>query len=120
METATDLELNILIDGYELVMSRVINLFNRKLTIYLNNVTFDFEFLRKKYRNASAEYVKSEDGETSAYDIKIFDSDTEIHGLLTPMEVGKVYDYNYYISLVGRHGSGNYRQVVFNLLRRSL
>jgi len=120
METATDSELKISLDGYELVMSRVINMFSRKLVVCFENLVFSFEFLRKKVQNTSAECAKKENGDATGYNIKIYDSDTEVHGLLNPMEIGMADGHNYYISLVGMHGLGNHRQVVFNLLRRSL
>jgi len=120
METATDLELKISLDGYELVLSRTINLFSRKLTICFENLTFDFEFLSKKHRNVSAECTKKENGETTGFDIEIYDSDTEVHGILAPMEIGRGGGHDYYISLTGMHGLGNHRQVIFNLLRRPL
>jgi len=81
METATDLELEIFIDNYELVMSRTVNLFSRKLTVCFDNLVFDIEFLRRKHRNASAECAKKENGDTTDYNIKIYDSDTGVHGL---------------------------------------
>jgi len=120
METATDLELKISLDGYELVLSRTINLFSRKLTICFENLTFNFEFLSKKRRNASAECTKKENGETTGFDIEIYDSDTEVHGILAPMEIGRGGGHDYYISLTGLHGLGNHRQAVFNILRRPL
>ena len=112
-----DPELKIFFDGYELVMSRTINLSDGKLTVCFENLAFNFEFLCKKRHNASAECTKKENGETTIFNIKVYDSDTEVHGLLNPMEIGRDDGHNYYISLVGMHGLGNYRQVVFNLLR---
>ena len=112
-------QLSISIDGYELLNSMTINLFNRIFTVCFENLIFNVEFLSKKSGNASAEYVKSEHGETATFNIKIYDADTDFHGILDPMKIGEADGYNYYISLIGMYGFKNYRQVTFNLLRRS-
>jgi len=97
--------LKIEIDGYELVETRIINVFKNTFNLYIDNIEFHFVFVEDKNTTSFAEMKKTsrfEGKDVYIYNLKIYNFNTKkAQGWFEPIEFGQIDNDNYYFTLAG-------------------
>ena len=97
--------LKIKMDGYELIETRVINVFKNAFDLYIDNVEFHFAFIEDENVSSFAKMNKTsiiEGKDVCIYNLKIYNFNTKkAQGWFEPIEFGQIDNDNYYFTLAG-------------------
>ena len=105
------------IDNYELIDSRVINLFRTHFDIFVENLTFHFEFIDNRSDRVKIEISRLRGDDI--FDIRIFNFETGgLQGFFYPNPIGELGEAKYYFSISGiSHENRHYKSISFNLFQ---
>jgi hypothetical protein len=107
----------ILIDNYELIDSRVINLFRTHFDVFVENLAFHFEFIDDRSDRVKIEISRYRGDDI--FDVSIYNFETGgLQGFFAPNPIGDLGKTRYHFSITGiAHENRRYKSIVFNLFQ---
>jgi len=105
------------IDSYELIDSRVINLFKPHFDVFIENLTFHFEFIDTRTEKVKIEISRMRGDDI--FDITIYNFETGgLQGFFYPNAIGELGEAKYFFSISGiSHENRHYKSITFNLFQ---
>ena len=108
------------IDNFQLIDSRVINLFRTHFDIFIENLTFHFECIDDKSDRVKVEISRFRGDDI--FDVNIYNFETGgLQGFFAPNPIGELGRTKYYFSISGiAHENRRYKSIVFNLFQDTI
>ena len=111
---------SLVIDNFELIDSRVVNLFRTHFDIKIENLTFHFEFIDNNTEKVKIEITRFRGDDI--FDINIYNFEAGgLQGFFAPNPIGELGQTKYYFSISGiAHENRRYKSIVFNLFQETI